>query len=139
MTWLTINADTSSGKPFIGWACMCLPLVVMTLLVAACGPADVGFTFDNRTDTVLCEYPSPQDAAGASCLVALDPRAETKGGRDCDGKGERPVSVIITVKDGGDQIYSRTASCGEWNDTDRRFVIEQDGSSFLVSDSFPDP
>ena len=39
---------------------------------------------------------------------------------------------------GGRTIYSRTASFGEWIDTDRRFVIEQEGDEFIVTDSLPD-
>ena len=98
----------------------------------------MGFTFDNRTDVALCQYPSPQDAAAARCSAELEPRAETDWGRDCDGIDSRPITMIITVKDGGRQIYSRTASCGEWHDTGGRFVIEQEGEEFMVTDSLPD-
>ena len=114
-------------------------VVLLSVTFAGCGPASVLFTFDNRTDAVLCEYPGPRDAAGATCLVTLAPRAETGGGRDCDGIESRPVTVIITVKEDGRQIYNRTASCGEWSDTVRRFVIEREGEDFIVTDSLPKP
>lgn len=126
----------SSARGAVSWARRCLAIAVpLSVIVAGCGPADVLFTFDNRTDAVLCEYPSPQDAAGARCLAKLEPRTETDWGRDCDGLESRPVTVIITIKQGGRQIYDRTASCGQWHDTERRFVIEQQGGEFIVTDS----
>jgi len=110
-------------------------VVALTVIVAACGPASVGFTFDNRTDVPLCQYPSPQDAAGGRCLSELEPRDETGSGADCDADANRPITVIVTVKEDGRQIYSRTASCGEWDDSGGKFVIEQDGEEFVVTDS----
>jgi hypothetical protein len=65
-------------------------------------------------------------------------RAESRWGRDCDGVSSRPITVVITVKEEGREIYSGTASCGDWNDTERRFVIEQDGEQFVVMDSLSD-
>jgi hypothetical protein len=108
-------------------------------IVAGCGrgPADVAFTFDNRTDAILCDYTSPPDATAARCNTELKPQAATGGGRDCDNQESRPVRVIITVKQGGRQIYDRTASCGAWADTKRRFVIEQRDGEFIVTDSLP--
>jgi hypothetical protein len=44
--------------------------------------------------------------------------------------------VIITVKDSGREIYNRTSTCGEANDA--RFIIEQEGDEFVVSDSLPE-
>jgi len=101
-------------------------------------PQDVAFTFDNRTDTLLCYFPSARDAEAARCLQELKPRDETHWSPDCDGVDSRPITVIITVKDSGSQIYEGTASCGKWNDTKRRFVIEQEGEEFVVTDSLPD-
>jgi hypothetical protein len=121
------------ARPFLA------TVVLLSVLFAGCGPASVGFTFDNRTDAVLCEYPGPQEAAGGRCLVALAPRSETGGGRDCDGIESRPVTVIIAVKADGRQVYRKTASCGEWEDTARRFIIEQEGEEFIVTDSLPGP
>ena len=108
-------------------------------IVSGCGfgPASVLFTFDNRTDSVLCEYPSPQDDAGARCLAQVEPRTETHWGRDCDNQESRPIRVFITVKQGGRQIYDRTASRGKWDDTKRRFVIERQGDEFIVTVSLP--
>lgn len=129
----------SYARATVRWARRCLAVVVpLTVFVAGGGPADVRFTFDNRTDAVLCEYPSTEEAAGARCLVVLEPRAKTGGGRDCANDESRPIPVIITVKQGGRQIYNRTASCGEWYDSERRFIIEQQGDEFIVTDSLSD-
>ena len=68
----------------------------------------------------------------------MKPRAETHWLRDCDAQRGRPITMIITVKQGGDQIYSRTATCGEWQDSGGRFVIEQEADEFIVTDSLPD-
>ncbi|MEX1252890.1 MAG: hypothetical protein WEE64_00980 [Dehalococcoidia bacterium] len=46
--------------------------------------------------------------------------------------------MIITVKEGGREVYRRTASCGEWNDSGKRLIIEQKGDEFIVTDSLPD-
>ena len=115
--------------------CCLATVMALTVLVAGCGPASVGFTFDNRTDTALCQYPSPQDAAGARCLTELEPRGETGSGADCDNDRNRPITVIITIKQDGSEIYNRTASCGDWHDAGGRFVI---GDEFVVTDSLQD-
>ena len=129
----------TSAQASVTWVRRCLVAVVpLTVIVVGCGPADVGFTFDNRTDAALCEYTSPRSAAGARCLAEVEPRAETDWGQDCDNDSNRPITVVITVKQGGYQIYNRTASCGEWDDSDRRFVIEREGGEFIVTDSLPD-
>lgn len=113
-------------------------LLIVIVVGLGCGPASVLFTFDNRTDAVLCEYRAPNPAAAARCSAELEPRAETEWERGCAGDANIPITVIIAVKQGGDQIYRRTATCGEWLDTDRRFVIEQEGDEFIVTDSLPD-
>ena len=98
------------------------------------------FNYDNRTGSLLCSYGSPADAASGRCLADIDPLAEKTWGRGCgDGPGAEKarITVIITVKEGGRQIYNRTAECRVWQDSDRTFVIEQRGGEFLVADSLP--
>ncbi len=115
-----------------------LALLIVIVAGVACDPQDARFAFANRTDAVLCQYGSPNDAALARCRSEVEPRAETVWLRDCDAKRGRPITMIITVEQGGDQIYSRTATCGEWLDSDRRVVIEQEGDDFVVTDSLQD-
>ncbi len=128
------------------WLATFRPLIVVVagtplILILAgfgCWQQDVLFTFDNRTDAVLCEYGSLNQAAAETCRAELEPQTETRWGRDCDAQRSRPITMIIAVKQGGRQIYNRTATCGEWQDSDRRFVIEQEGDGFIVTDSLPD-
>ena len=109
----------------------------------ACGlnHEKVKFTFDNRTDSPLCYEPSPEDASDGRCLQEVKPLAETVWRPGC-GYGEDadkiPVTVVLTVREGGHQIYNRTAECRLWQDSDRTFVIEQRGDEFIVTDSLPD-
>lgn len=122
------------------WARRCFATCALLIVMVAgfgCDPQAVRFTYDNRTDAVLCPYPSANDAAAARCLIELEPRAEAEWERGCAGDANQPITVIIAVKEGGKQVYSRTATCGEWLDTDRRFVIEQEGDEFIVTDSLP--
>ena len=122
-----------------------LGLIVGLFLVYAawCGLRhdDVPFTFDNRTDSVLCVYSSPQDASASRCLAEVKPQAESRWTPGCAyGSREEvdrsPVTAVLTVKDGGRQIYLRTATCRAWNETDRKLVIEQRGDEFIVTDPF---
>ena len=115
-----------------------LALLIVIVVSLGCEPSTLLFTFDNRTDVVLCYYPSANDAAGADCSPEVEPGAETRYERLCGGDASRPITSIIGVKQGGEQIYSRTATCGEWLDTDLRLVIEQEGDEFIVTDSLPD-
>ena len=99
---------------------------------------DVQFTFDNRTGSLLCFYPSSADASLGRCRSEFDTMAETIRTVGCgDGSGveKNPISVILTVKQGGRQIYNRTAECRVWQDSDRIFVIEREGDEFIVTDS----
>jgi len=96
----------------------------------------VEFTFDNRTQAMLCEYPSRPDAAGGRCLAEIAPGSNKTWSHGC-GYGTRPedapVTVVLTEK-GGQDLYIRTRTCDEWRDTNRRFVIEQVGNEFIVTE-----
>jgi hypothetical protein len=102
---------------------------------------DVHFTFDNRTDSLLCYYLSPEAASAARCQQEVGPQAETAWTPGCGsgpGVEKNPITVVLTVKQGGRQIYNRTAECRVWQDSDRTFVIEQRGDELVVTDSLPD-
>lgn len=102
---------------------------------------DVRFTFDNRTDSLLCYYLSPEAASSARRLQEVKPLAETAWTPGCGsgpGVEKNPITVVLTVKQGGRQIYNRTAECRVWQNSDRTFVIEQEGDEFIVTDSLQD-
>jgi len=119
-------------------------IVLITILVAATGcfldRAEVRFTFDNRTDSLICYYLGPGAAAAGQCDQEIKPLAKTAWRPGC-GYGAHPeklpLAVILTVAEGGRRIYDRTAECRVWQDSDRTFTIEQRGDEFLVTDSLP--
>jgi hypothetical protein len=111
----------------------------LAVVMSACGPPSVGFTFENRTDSALCEYLSDADTRGADCLDEIDPNSKKGSGRDCDGQRNRSFTVILTVKEDGREIFRTTGTCGEWDETKRRFVIDREGDEFIVTDSLPNP
>jgi hypothetical protein len=112
---------------------------------SGCGPPGVGFDFDNRTDVAFCKYLHPEDAEIGRCLTEIPPHEETGSGADCDGERGRMIRVLLVVKESGQIVYDRSASCGDWSDAgggcgwrctpSAKFVIEQDGFDFIVTDS----
>lgn len=103
---------------------------------AACGPADIGLRYENRTDEVICEFTGPPHPVDRRCPDGVDeiPAHSTKrSGRDCDGLGGRKVDVFLTVKATGELIYGRTATCNEWADAGTIVIAERDGE-FVVTD-----
>jgi hypothetical protein len=121
-----------------------LALVVgIAAVCAACSSLNhesVQFRVDNRTESVVCLYPSVPDAAGGRCLMEVKPGTDAGWGLGCAyGKNadEAPVTVAITVKEGGRPIYDRTAECLVWQRSERRFIIEQRGDEFVVTDPLP--
>jgi hypothetical protein len=121
------------------WHAVFLPLLIGIAVSAACymNHEEVTFTFDNRIDSVLCFYRYPEDAFAADCSAEVKPQTTTVWTPGC-GYGEHadelPLTVILTVKEGGHQIYQRTEECRTWQASDRKFVIEQRGGDFVVTD-----
>lgn len=126
------------------WRVACGVYFILPLagLLAACGldpfyNGDVKFSFDNRTGSILCKAPASPDGR---CFSAIKPLAITKWRQGCASGLKKevdkaPLTVVLTVKESGREIYKRTASCKDWNATDRKFVIEQQGDKFIVTDS----
>jgi hypothetical protein len=128
------------------WRAVFVPLLIAIGAVsAACSlnlnHEEVELTFDNRTESLLCYFPSREEASAARCLQELRPLAQTAWRPGC-GYGEHadelPLTVILTVKEGGHQIYQRTEECRMWQASDRKFVIEQRGDDFVVTDPLAD-
>lgn len=118
-------------------ASMILSLVVLLTGVACnLNREEVDFTFDNRTDALLCFERSEKDAASGGCPQEIKPRAKTSWLPGCGYGGEAeklPLTVIVIVEEGGHRIYDRTLECRVWQDSDRTFVIEQRGQEFVVT------
>jgi len=111
-------------------------MLSILILGSACNPffpQDVRFTFDNRTDDLLCYYPAPESLVEGRCLQELSPQDETAWAPDCDGDGNRPITVIIALRGSSHDIFRSTESCAEWHDTNRKFTIEETGAGFVVT------
>jgi hypothetical protein len=96
---------------------------------------EVKLTFDNRTEALLCFYSSTKYASEAECLAEVKPLRETPWVPGCGygpGADEAPLTVILTVKEGGRQIYQGTRECRAWQATNRTFVIEERDGDFVV-------
>jgi len=132
-----------SAQRVVRRTCRCAVLTTLlagTVAVsAACwfNQEEVEFTFDNRTESLLCYYGSPEDASGARCLEEVKSQATTvwvPGCGDGPGADKIPLTVVLTVKEPERQIYERTEECRTWQASDGTFVIEQEGDEFAVTD-----
>jgi hypothetical protein len=117
--------------------------IITITLALACGQehAEVTFDFNNRTDSTLCVYSSPEGASAAACRGELRPmeRVSDKVGCAYGPNADRaPLTVIITAGRQGSEIYNRTAECRVWQKSERTFVIEQRGDEFVVTDPLDD-
>jgi hypothetical protein len=131
------------------WDLSCATGIVLfvgiALVFAACSPnlghERVTFSFENRTDSVLCYYPSQEDASAAPCVQRVNPRTETtfSPGRGYGNEADEiPVTVILTTEANERAIYQRTEKCHIWQESDRTFVVQKDGAEFVVTDSLPE-
>ena len=119
------------------WSTVLIALLVGIVIIFAACHEDVKLSFDNRTEALLCFYSSTKYASEAECLDEVKPLKETTSvpgcgyGTDAD---KIPLTVVLTVKDGGRQIYQRTEECRIWQKSSRKFVIQQSGDDFVVTD-----
>lgn len=128
---------------------MCVNRMSLALLFAtagvfaACWSVDTGaqakLTFVNESDARLCfnvEQPSPEYCND------VKPHGTSVWRPGC-GYGERAeernATAVLTVAETGREIYKRTATCKEWNESGGRIVIEESGGELIVTDSLPDP
>jgi len=101
------------------------------LLLTACDPAP-NVTYDNQTEYRLCTYPS--EAASAEFCDEIEPNeGQSYLMKVCSG--DDPLWITLAVGQGGATIYTRFATCGEWDGT--TVTIQQHGDEFVVTDSLP--
>jgi hypothetical protein len=114
-----------------------IALLVGVVAVSSACHEEVEFTFDNRTDALLCFDSSAKDASEAECSAEVRPLKKTTWVPGCGYGTEAdkiPLTVVLTVKEGGRQIYQRTEECRIWQKSSRKFIIEQRGEDFVVTD-----
>ena len=122
------------------WSTVLIVLLVgITAFSVACFyQENIEGTFENRTDSVLCAYYDYADNAyTGGCPRELKPHTSADWFFECgDSRGAEKfsITVVLTVKQGGRQIYQRTEECRVWQASGGKFVIEQRGEDFVVTD-----
>ena len=110
------------------------------IVFAACwlNDNDVKLTFVNSSDSLLCFDLSSAGAARVAFCDEVKPRGTTAWIPGCSPSGDQLITVVLTVGQGGREIYNRTATCNEWEDSLATFIIKQSGDELVVTDSLPD-
>ena len=113
-----------------------------TCISFACGfsfEKELDLRFDNRTDVAFC-LKDVETTGPPSVCSEIPPHRKTLWLPGCGGGpksswGKNPVGVFIIRKTDGEPIYGHTENCGDWDKTDKRFVIEDRGGTPVVTDS----
>jgi hypothetical protein len=106
-------------------------LVGSTMAWTGCDPAPT-VEYDNQTRHRLCVY--PDEVPPDDFCDEIEPN-ERRSTSMAVCKGDDPLWITLTVGQGGDLIYRRFATCGEWEGA--TVIIQQDGDEFVVTDSLP--
>ena len=115
-------------------------LLGCVIVFAACWLVEnrVKMTFVNDSDAPLCFNLSSAAAERGDTCSRVKPRGTTVWSPECSSAGEEPLMVVLSLEQGGRDVYNRTATCNEWEEPGARFTIEQRGDEFIVMDSLPD-
>ncbi len=109
------------------------------VIFTACVREDtVKMTFVNESDALLCFNRSSSSAATGDFCNEVKARGKSVWRPGCSPSGEQPLTVVLSVGPGGREIYNRTATCNEWEESGAKFTIEQRGGQLAVTDSLPD-
>jgi hypothetical protein len=98
----------------------------------------VKMTFVNKSDELLCFDLSSADAASGDTCSEIKGRDTTVWRPGCSPSGNQPLTVVLTVGQGGPEVYNRTATCNEWKESGAKFTIQQRGDEFVVTDPLAD-
>ena len=106
-----------------------LLLGCVTVFAACLRESTIKLTFVNESDSDLCFNLSLADATTFGFCGEVKPRGTTVWRPECSPSGEQPLTVVLTGRPERRQIYSRTATCNEWEESGAKFTIEQPGMS----------
>src|SRR3990172_6101301 len=84
-------------------------------------------TFINESDSLLCFDLSSAGAARGDICDEVKPHGTTVWRPECGQAGKQPLTIVLTVGQGGPEVYNRTATCDEWEASGAKFNIEQRG------------
>jgi hypothetical protein len=120
------------------WIVAAFLLLGFVIVFSACGIDGhiIKLTFVNESDSRLCFNLSSADAARGDSCNEVKPRGTSDWRPEC--ASEQPLTVVLSVREGGREIYNRTATCNEWEASGAKFTIEQRGGDFVVTDPLPD-
>ncbi len=112
-------------------------LIGFAFILAACDPSPE-IIYDNQTEQTLCFYSSEKGPPTASLECGNAVKAsQRKSYLTGICRGDDVEWVMLTVGPGGDQIYTKMATCEEW---DRATItIQERGGQFVVTDTLPLP
>jgi hypothetical protein len=99
---------------------------------------EVKLTFVNSSDSLLCFNLNSWIAASGDFCNEVKARDTSVWRPGCSPSGDQPITVVLSVGPGGREIYNRTATCNEWEESGAKFTIEQRGDELVVTDSLPD-
>ncbi len=99
---------------------------------------EVKLTFVNESDVGLCFNLSSSSAATGDFCGEVKAQGKSVWRPGCSPSGDQPITVVLSVGPGGREIYNRTATCNEWEESGAKFTIEQRGDELVVTDSLQD-
>ena len=124
------------------WALLAF-LILVTVTLVACDPG-IGMTVVNNTDVPICWYSSGVYGAGKNFPDTTDPEgcmSVEPGGRLVVGVGcysDSTKWVVLTLGVGGQEIYAKSATCGEWEKAGATVVLDQRDGEYVVRDGLGD-
>ncbi len=108
-------------------------IVAVGCLDEALGERRIKLTFVNSTDSLLCF-----NSYGVDFCNEVTPRDTSIWRPGCGLAGEQRLTFFLSTREGRREIYRRTATCNEWEDSGGTFIIKQPGDEFIVTDSLQD-
>jgi len=111
-------------------------LFACAAVLTGCDPG-IGITFVNKTSSTLCWYEYERDVGNPDACAEIQPNDKITYSTICESDWDQ--SVFLTVGVTGEQIYNRTATCGEWEDSGAKVTIDRIDGKFVVTDSLPAP
>jgi len=111
-------------------------LVANAAVFTGCDPG-IEIHFVNKTSSTLCWYWSEKHIRDPDYCDEIGPYEDIPHSAICRSDYEQ--LVLLTVGVAGDEIYNRTATCGEWKDSGAKIVIDRIDGKFVVTSSLPDP
>jgi hypothetical protein len=123
------------GASFYVYVMRVFLLAAVVLMSSACflpGTNTVKMRFVNESGEALC---FDLYSVSSEYCDKIDPEASTIWQPECASKQRLPI--VLSVESDRRVIYSKAATCREWENSDATFIIKQEGDEFVVTDSLP--